>query len=151
MSRSRSLTSDRPIGYVNAQFRFVMNPTGNYAAHFTDPDLYVARFCPLVPSTSTKPPFLRFFPWQQILQVIVPTTSALALAEGHEPSSRSSAAEGMTCPICLGHPIAPRMTKCGHVRSLAFPCCFLQLISFSARTDILLPLYPSLLSAVGHP
>ncbi|KAJ9119677.1 hypothetical protein QFC22_003387 [Naganishia vaughanmartiniae] len=77
-----------------------MNPTGNYAAHFTDPDL--------------------FFPWQQILQVIVPTTSALALAEGHEPSSRSSTAEGMTCPICLGHPIAPRMTKCGHI--FCFPC-----------------------------
>jgi hypothetical protein len=26
-------------GYVNAQFRFVMKPTANYAAHFADPDL----------------------------------------------------------------------------------------------------------------
>lgn len=27
------------VEYVNAQFRFVMKPSGNYTAHFADPDL----------------------------------------------------------------------------------------------------------------
>lgn len=28
-------------GFVNAQYRFVMNPTGDYTVHFADPDMYV--------------------------------------------------------------------------------------------------------------
>ena len=93
-------------GFVNAQYRFVMNPTGDYTVHFADPDI--------------------FFQWQDILQVIIPRSSALASAaasgelfgqdEGHT-----------TCPICLSPPNAPRMTKCGHVssiqdKSLTFLC-----------------------------
>jgi hypothetical protein len=27
---------------VNAQYRFVMNPTGDYTVHFADPDMYAA-------------------------------------------------------------------------------------------------------------
>lgn len=80
-----------------------------------------------------------FFNWSSVLQVLVPTMSALSLAQGDEPSSLlpSSASytglasgqvdperkmrkekerEGMSCPICLGPPVAGRMTKCGHVR-----------------------------------
>lgn len=65
-----------------------------------------------------------FYQWPQILQVIVPTVSALAVAQGDEPSSSGvnnalgrgeREREGMTCPICLGEPVTPRMTKCGHV------------------------------------
>jgi hypothetical protein len=26
-------------GFVNAQYRFVMNPTGDYTVHFADPDM----------------------------------------------------------------------------------------------------------------
>jgi len=29
-------------GFVNAQYRFVMNPTGDYTAHFADPDMFVS-------------------------------------------------------------------------------------------------------------
>jgi hypothetical protein len=35
------VVNDRYSEYVNAQFRFVMKPSGNYTAHFADPDLSV--------------------------------------------------------------------------------------------------------------
>ncbi|EIN13850.1 hypothetical protein PUNSTDRAFT_57998 [Punctularia strigosozonata HHB-11173 SS5] len=91
--------------FVNAQYRFVMNPTGDYTVHFADPDI--------------------FFQWQDILQVIVPRSSARASAAGQS----SGQDEGhTTCPICLSPPAAPRMTKCGHV--FCFPC-ILHLINTS--------------------
>jgi len=31
------------IGFVNAQYRFVMNPLGDYTVHFADPDMYVTQ------------------------------------------------------------------------------------------------------------
>lgn len=85
---------------MNAQYRFVMNPSGDYTVHFADPDI--------------------FFQWHDILQVIIPRSSALAsaAAAGGEHSVQE---EGIkTCPICLSPPTAPRMTKCGHV--YCFPC-----------------------------
>ncbi|KAG0702751.1 hypothetical protein DFH29DRAFT_920228 [Suillus ampliporus] len=85
--------------FVNAQYRFVMNPSGDYTVHFADPDI--------------------FFQWHDILQVIIPRSSALAsAAAGGEHAVQE---EGIkTCPICLSPPTAPRMTKCGHV--YCFPC-----------------------------
>ncbi|KAG7099751.1 hypothetical protein E1B28_001564 [Marasmius oreades] len=81
--------------FVNAQYRFVMNPMGDYTVHFADPDI--------------------FFQWNDILQVIIPRSSALASAAANEEY------EGHTsCPICLSAPNAPRMTKCGHI--FCFPC-----------------------------
>lgn len=56
-----------------------------------------------------------FFQWHDILQVIVPRSSAYASAAGS--GEHATHDEGVTtCPICLSPPIAPRMTKCGHVR-----------------------------------
>ncbi|KAJ1302744.1 hypothetical protein OPQ81_003054 [Rhizoctonia solani] len=82
-----------PEKFLNAQYRFVMKPTGDYTVHFADPDI--------------------FFQWEDILQILVPRSSAFA--------SAGTAAEGVTtCPICLSPPAAPRMTKCGHV--YCFPC-----------------------------
>ncbi|THH00696.1 hypothetical protein EW026_g1873 [Hermanssonia centrifuga] len=81
--------------FINAQYRFVVNPSGDYTVHFADPDI--------------------FFQWQDILQVIIPRSSALASAAGSGQISGHD--EGLTtCPICLSPPTAPRMTKCGHVR-----------------------------------
>ncbi|KAJ7110369.1 hypothetical protein C8R43DRAFT_1099731 [Mycena crocata] len=85
--------------FVNAQYRFVMNPNGDYTVHFADPDI--------------------FFQWQDILQVIIPRSSALASAAASGDGTGQD--EGRTsCPICLSPPAAPRMTKCGHV--FCFPC-----------------------------
>ncbi|EMD41869.1 hypothetical protein CERSUDRAFT_110428 [Gelatoporia subvermispora B] len=85
--------------FVNAQYRFVMNPHGDYTVHFADPDI--------------------FFQWHDILQVIIPRSSALASAAGS--GERSVQEEGITaCPICLSPPTAPRMTRCGHV--FCYPC-----------------------------
>ncbi|KAL4069812.1 hypothetical protein V8B97DRAFT_637456 [Scleroderma yunnanense] len=96
-------------GFVNAQYRFVMNPTGDYTVHFADPDI--------------------FFQWQDILQVIIPRTSAFALttpANGEVPGRD----EGLTtCPICLSFPVAPRMTKCGHV------FCFHCILHYLSTSD----------------
>lgn len=88
--------------YVNAQFRFILKPTTSHAAHLADPDV--------------------FFDWRHVLQVIVPTVGALALASGDNIDSRASKerSESMLCPICLGKPVAPRITRCGHV--FCFPC-----------------------------
>lgn len=89
--------------FVNAQYRFVMNPNGDYTVHFADPDIY--------------------FQWQDILQVIVPRVSRVAA------DSSISDVEGLTtCPICLSPPTAPRMTKCGHVFCLP---CILHYLSSS--------------------
>lgn len=83
--------------FVNAQYRFLMKPSGDYTVHFADPDIS--------------------FEWYDILQVIVPRTSTAAYA-GNDASKIE---DGITtCPICLSPPTSPRMTRCGHV--FCFPC-----------------------------
>lgn len=85
--------------FVNAQYRFVMNPGGDYTVHFADPDI--------------------FFQWPDILQVLIPRSSSLAPTISNDGTWHED--EGsITCPVCLAPPTAPRMTKCGHV--YCFPC-----------------------------
>lgn len=72
-----------------------MNPLGDYTVHFADPDI--------------------FFQWQDILQIIIPRSSALAAAAAGGGNNPSHEEGHITCPICLSTPTAPRMTKCGHV------------------------------------
>ncbi|RXK39055.1 hypothetical protein M231_03679 [Tremella mesenterica] len=91
--------------YVQANFRFVLKPTEvlSYGAHFADPDISLH--------------------WPHILQVLVPTFSAFSVAQGHvssDPAGREVERQGRMCPICLSKPVAPRMTKCGHI--FCFPC-----------------------------
>lgn len=102
-------------GFVNALYRFVMNPTGDYTVHFADPDMYES---PSVSSVLHSDQMITsYFQWHDILQVIIPRSSAVASAAGSE--HQVAQAEGhTTCPICLSPPTAPRMTKCGHVSAL---------------------------------
>lgn len=89
-------------GYVNAQYRFVMKPTFDGARYLSNPDL------PL--------------PWHDIVQVLVNANSDVTVAgcgvSGAEPAA--------ACPICLAPPVAPRMTRCGHV--YCYPCILHYLI-----------------------
>ncbi|KZT30947.1 hypothetical protein NEOLEDRAFT_1126631 [Neolentinus lepideus HHB14362 ss-1] len=102
--------------FLNAQYRFLMNPGGDYTVHFADPDIY--------------------FQWQDILQIIVPRTSAAASTSGN--GTVLSHDQGLqTCPICLSPPTAPRMTKCGHV--YCYPC-ILHLVNTSDKGWVRCPI-----------
>jgi hypothetical protein len=79
-----------------------------------------------------------FFQWHDILQVIIPRTSAMAAASSKGESV--SQEEGFTtCPICLAPPTAPRMTKCGHVRTRTLGHAHILTID----VGVLLSMYPS--------
>lgn len=81
------------------QYRFVVKPDKLYLSQLADPDLYHA--------------------WEDVLQVIVPTSSALSTASTStidQPVGRDQEGGAVpTCPICLSEPTAARMSKCGHV------------------------------------
>lgn len=85
--------------YVNGHYRFIMHPSGDYTAHYTDPDIDVH--------------------WPQVAEVIVHISSDVSVAHArgravHATESGLTTSE-TACPICLSPPAAPRMTKCGHV------------------------------------
>ncbi|KAL8805786.1 MAG: hypothetical protein Q9200_005286 [Gallowayella weberi] len=78
--------------YIHANYRFIVNPQGDYRAQALDADIHLD--------------------WAVVLQILA--------------SSQSQAA---SCPICLSHPVAPRMAKCGHIFCL--PC----LLRYMHSTD----------------
>ncbi|CAD6891836.1 unnamed protein product [Tilletia caries] len=101
--------------YLNAQYRFLVKPTEDYTAHFADPDIYL--------------------PWSHIVQVLIPTSSALSSATTSLLPSQaddSTDAGSATCPICLSPPSAPRITRCGHV--YCYPC-ILHYLATSAEAS----------------
>jgi hypothetical protein len=81
-----------PGSYINSNYRFVVNPHGDFRAQSVDPDVHLS--------------------WDVILQI-------LASARTQCPN----------CPICLSTPVAPRMSKCGHIFCL--PC----LLRYMASDD----------------
>ncbi|KAE8250632.1 hypothetical protein A4X13_0g4541 [Tilletia indica] len=102
--------------YVNGQYRFLVKPTEDYTAHFADPDIYL--------------------PWSHIVQVLIPTSSALSSATtGLLPSQAADSADAgsATCPICLSPPSAPRITRCGHV--FCYPCILHYLATSADASD----------------
>ncbi|KAH9824296.1 hypothetical protein DFH28DRAFT_879602 [Melampsora americana] len=78
--------------FVHAQYRFILKPTGDYTAHFADPDIR--------------------FHWPDILQVIV--HASRSDHSTHEENEMGGLSK-LSCPICLSPAMAARMTKCGHV------------------------------------
>ena len=70
-----------------------------------------------------------FFQWQDILQIVIPRSSALAAAAAGGGDNFSNEEGHTTCPICLSPPTAPRMTKCGHV-SILIRRCQSQVLTF---------------------
>ncbi|OAV92454.1 hypothetical protein PTTG_06407 [Puccinia triticina 1-1 BBBD Race 1] len=89
--------------FVHAKYRFILKPTGDYTAHFADPDIR--------------------FNWPDILQVIVNLPTNLSTVTAPPESSNlhpDVPSEKHACPICLSEPTAARMTKCGHI--FCYPC-----------------------------
>ena len=102
--RSTGSPNSTCLGFINSAYRFVLKPsvTADYTVHFVDPDMYVwLRFAHLFPGINL---LISYFQWSDIVQILVPHAGSSATGEGNT-----------MCPICLGAPIAPRMTKCGHV------------------------------------
>ncbi|CAH7673335.1 hypothetical protein PPACK8108_LOCUS8224, partial [Phakopsora pachyrhizi] len=90
--------------FVHAKYRFILKPTGDYTAHFADPDIR--------------------FNWPDVLQVIVNTSSSRHnLGSNKGPAilaQEDPQISQLACPICLSPPTAPRMTRCGHI--FCYPC-----------------------------
>ncbi|ORY27771.1 hypothetical protein BCR39DRAFT_565612 [Naematelia encephala] len=121
--------------FVHANFRFVLKPneTLSYGAHFADPD--IAVHWPHILQVLV-PTFSAF----SVAQGYVSSDPAHTHANdeelgrsfeeheldemGEEAAERRRRVEeerrGRNCPICLGRPVAGRMTKCGHI--FCFPC-----------------------------
>ncbi|WVO15831.1 hypothetical protein L204_103493 [Cryptococcus depauperatus] len=129
--RRTKAISDR-ARFVNTSFKFILKPTEtlSFNVHLVDPD--------------------RSLHWPNVLQIIVPTFSALSVAQGFVSSLRFSGfsniyddsndsewrwkeaqshesrrrleeeKQGRKCPICLDKPLAGRMSECGHI--FCFPC-----------------------------
>ncbi|KAL8912198.1 MAG: hypothetical protein Q9171_002760 [Xanthocarpia ochracea] len=84
--------------YIHANYRFIVNPQGDYRAQTLDADVHLD--------------------WATVLQILASAQSQIA-----------------SCPICLSHPIAPRMAKCGHIFCL--PCLLRYMHSTDESTPAL--------------
>lgn len=82
--------------YINANYRFMVDPDGDYKEQASNADHHVD--------------------WKDVLQILA--------------SAESQAA---SCPICLSHPVAPRMAKCGHIFCL--PCLIRYMNSAEDETS----------------
>ncbi|KAG8836337.1 hypothetical protein FRC17_005623 [Serendipita sp. 399] len=83
--------------FINSAYRFVLKPS-------VTADYTVHFVDPDI-----------YFQWGDIVQILVPYTGTTLGEEGNS-----------TCPVCLCPPVAPRMTKCGHVYCFACVLHYLQ-------------------------
>ncbi|KAI8444279.1 hypothetical protein BY996DRAFT_8127236 [Phakopsora pachyrhizi] len=81
--------------FVHAKYRFILKPTGDYTAHFADPDIR--------------------FNWPGFSRHNLGSNKGPAILAQEDPQISQ-----LACPICLSPPTAPRMTRCGHI--FCYPC-----------------------------
>ena len=117
--------------FVQANFRFVLKPTEtlSYGAHFADPDIslhwphILQVLVPTFSAYSVAQGLVSSDPSSSHTHDEVELSGSLDEAEiegmGEEDAEKRRRMEeerrGRMCPICLGKPVAGRMTKCGHV------------------------------------
>ncbi|WVQ84156.1 hypothetical protein IAT38_006303 [Cryptococcus sp. DSM 104549] len=127
--------------FVNASFKFVLKPNEPlaYGAHFADPDIslhwphilqiLVPTFSPLSVAqgyvTTDAHGHAHDHSHPHAHEQLGASFESADLEEmGEEAAERRRRMEeerrGRMCPICLGNPVAGRMTECGHI--FCFPC-----------------------------